>query len=238
MSTSSHVSQRDSGRQQEIERQRRERRERRQRQREEQRQVRETWLARRAQEKLAQMARQEEEEDTMRKLIAVLTVIVTLSGSQLAEGGLLFHAARRSAAKRILSRGFSPWKMRSSARFGKGIYLSRSLKTVAKEKSSARAFVAVKPGRALKSRLLDLRKPRPERLRALVGPRVNLRGAVRRGVIGPKMGKRVGAVASSRGKALLYQSAKDPRGTNVFIPRRLYQKHPRIVWPQKARRIQ
>lgn len=173
----------------------------------------------------------------MRKLVVAVTVVLTLSGYPTAEGGFLFHAARRSAAKSILSRGFSPGKMRARARFGKGVYLSRSLKTVAKEKPSARSFVAVKPGRALKSRLLDLRRPRPERLRALVGPRVNLRGAVKRGVIGPRLGKRIGAVTSRRGKALLYRSARNPRGTNLFIPKRLYQKHPRIVLPQRAGRI-
>ncbi len=149
------------------------------------------------------------------------------------DAGWLFHAAKRSASKKILKRGFSPKKMNRKERFGKGAYLSKSKKTSLKEKPNADAVVTVKDSRMLKKKTIDLKKTPKEEIKALSGDR-DLRGNIRNGVIGPDLGKKIGRKAGKSGKVIIYKSAKDLKGTNVFIPAKVYTKNPKIVKPVKV----
>lgn len=145
----------------------------------------------------------------------------------------LFHATRRVIAKRIMKQGFSKARMRTSARFGKGVYASTKKKTALAEGRGANTAIRLKGSKYLKRNSIDLSRPTPAKLSKVSG-RQDLRGTVKKGVIGPKLGRKLGKTASRKGKIIKYRSARDPKGTNIFIPRNVYQKHPGIV---KADRI-
>jgi hypothetical protein len=55
---------------------------------------------------------------------------------------------------------------------------------------------------------------------------------VKNKVIGPKAARKIGTAAGEEGKVIAYRSAKN-RGTNIAIPRKVFQKHPNIVQPEK-----
>jgi hypothetical protein len=144
----------------------------------------------------------------------------------------LFHATRSAVAKRIMKQGFSKARMRASARFGKGVYVSTKKKTALAEGRGA-TVIRLKDGKYIKRNSIDLSSPTPAKLKKVSGKQ-DLRGKVKKGIIDPKLGQKLGQAASERGKAIRYRSARDPKGTNIFIPQNVYQKHPGIV---KADRV-
>jgi len=144
----------------------------------------------------------------------------------------LFHATRRVVAKRIMKQGFSKARMRTSARFGKGVYASTKKKTALAEGRGA-TVIRLKESKYIKRNSIDLSHPKPAKLKKVSGKQ-DLRGSVKKGVIGPKLGQKLGKAASEKGKAIRYRSVRDPKGTNIFIPQNVYQKHPGIV---KADRV-
>jgi len=145
----------------------------------------------------------------------------------------LFHATSKAAARRIIRKGFSRAKMRASARFGKGIYVSTRKKTALREARKVGAVIKFKGTKYLRRNTIDLSKPTPSRLRRLTGSR-DLRGSVKRGIIGPKLGRRLGRVTGKKGKAIRFRSVKVPKESNIFIPRKVYKAHPRIIRPYKV----
>jgi hypothetical protein len=150
-------------------------------------------------------------------LIALFVLVdITSAGAH----SFLFHATRRAAAKKIAAKGFSASRMKASARMGKGVYLTDSKRTALKEVPSAGAVVRFEPSKSFKNKVVDLRRPTPERIRTFF-PKSDLRGAVKKQVIGPKLGRRLGKAAGRNGKVLRYRSAKDPKGSNYFIPQKL-----------------
>lgn len=140
----------------------------------------------------------------------------------------LFHATRRAVAKRIMKQGFSKAQMRTSARFGKGVYASTKKKTALAEGRGANTAIRLKGSKYIKRNSIDLSSPTPAKLKKVSGKQ-DLRGSVKKGVIGPKLGRKLGKAASEKGKVIKYRSARNPKGTNIFIPRNVYQKHPGIV---------
>jgi hypothetical protein len=126
--------------------------------------------------------------------------------------------------------------MQASSRFGKGVYASLRPLTALKERPHAEALVKMKTGNYFKAHSLDLSKPKPSQIKRITGMK-DLRGAIHKGVIGPKLGHRLGRTAAREGNVIKYRSARNPGGTNVFIPRGVYKKHPRIVRPYEVTEV-
>ena len=144
-----------------------------------------------------------------------------------------FHATRRAAVKRFMTRGLNPAKFKSSARFGKGFYVSRKISTALAEKGKRSAVIRMKPSRYLKKNIVDLRNPTKKKLRSLLGSKINLRGRLKKWFIGPKLGRRLGRIAGKKGKVIQYRSVKTG-GTNLMIPKQLIKKRPQIMRPERV----
>lgn len=167
------------------------------------------------------------------KMVIVLHVLVVVFMLVEQCEAFLYHAAKRSVTKRIAGAGLNPAKAKASGRFSGSSYLSRKPSTALAEKGvKGTGVVRFKEGKALQSKTVDLRRPNSAKLKTILGPRYDLRGAYKKGVIGPKAGQKIGKWAGNHDKALEVRSAKTG-GTNVVIPRPLMQSHPRIVRPDK-----
>jgi len=140
------------------------------------------------------------------------------------DSGWLFHATKRALAKKILKRGFSPKRMSRRARFGRGVYLSKKKATALKEKPNADAVIVFKKTKAMKAKKLNVNRLSKKKIKQISGDR-DLRSNIRNGVIGPDLGRKIGRKAGRAGKIVTYKSAKDPNGTNVFIPLSVYKKN-------------
>jgi hypothetical protein len=169
------------------------------------------------------------------KSIKVLLIILSVASLCMlpipCNSASFFHATSKAFARRILAKGFSPRKFNSNARFGKKLYGSTRPSTARLEKGQRATLIKMKSSRNLTKNSLDLRNPKPAQLRRLTGSR-DLRGTVKKGVIGPKLGQKIGRFSDRKGKAILYRSAKN-RGTNVAVPVSLMKKHPRMLHHNK-----
>ena len=162
--------------------------------------------------------------------------MVCLTGFAVPAEANLFHVTQRAARKRIMKKGFSKAKMRSNARYGKGVYLADKKKTAISEVPKAQEVIRFKESKYLKKNTIDMRKPTPAKIRKVV-PEKDLRGDVKKGVIGPKLGKKLGRAAGKKGKVIRYRSAKDPNGSNVVIPAKVHGRHPRIIKADRVYKI-
>ena len=167
-------------------------------------------------------------------LVAFLVVFVNVLGTPgVSDAGFLYHAARKASVGSILKGGLNPSKFRPKSRLGEGGYLARKPSTALAEKGESSSVVRMEDTKILKQNTWDLRNPTPNKLHGLLGEKTDLRGTVKNRVIGPKIGRRLGKLAGEEGKAIEYRSAKNG-GSNLFIPKKLFEKHPRIVSPDKA----
>jgi hypothetical protein len=166
-----------------------------------------------------------------RWLIAALLVIAWAFIAACPAEAWLYHATRRAVARRILARGLNPLKFKASSRFGKGFYASRRPSTALLEKGKKSSVVRFKESSSLKKSIWDFRKPKPEKIRSKIG-NLNFKGKIRKGIIGPKVGRQLGRAASQKGKVIQYKSSKNG-WTNIFVPKKLLQDHQRIVKPEK-----
>jgi len=162
--------------------------------------------------------------------VGVAFFMAAASGFPARTDAFLFHATQKALAKRIMKKGFSQAKMRASARFGRGVYASTKRKTALAESPGAKTTVRLRESKYLKRNGVDLSRPTPAKLRRVVG-NMDLRGTVKKGIIGPKLGHSLGTAAGRKGKVIKYRSARDPRGGNIHIPKSVYEAHPRIVRP-------
>jgi len=145
----------------------------------------------------------------------------------------LFHATRRAVARKILRKGLNPAKFRGKARYGKGAYFSRRKSSAFSEKGSKKAVIRFKEGKKFKrTKKLDITKPNKKKMKSILGKKYDLRGAVKKGVVGPKAGRKIGSKAGRQGKVVKYKSVKDGRN-NFFVPSRVYRKKPGMVRPEK-----
>jgi hypothetical protein len=127
-----------------------------------------------------------------------------------------------------VQRGINPAKFHGKARFGKMFYTAQRPSTALAEKGKKRALIRMKTSKFLNKNTWDLRRPRPQLLRRYVG-KTDLRGKIKRGVIGPKLGRQIGRTASAKGKAIKYRSVKNG-GSNIAVPGTLLSKHPRALY--------
>ena len=162
-------------------------------------------------------------------LLAGLILAALLLGWTQTAAAWWYHATRRAAARSILAKGVNPAKVRAGSRFGPGLYLSRQPSTALAEKGARSTVLRFQGSRALESRTLDLRRPTPRNLKSQRGD-VDLRGTVKKGVIGPKLGQQLGRKAGHRGQAIQYRSART-RASNLVIPKKVLQEHPNLVRP-------
>ncbi|XPS87144.1 uncharacterized protein Dvar_51620 [Desulfosarcina variabilis str. Montpellier] len=93
-------------------------------------------------------------------------------------------------------------------------------------------LIRLKENSSFHKRAMDLRIPKPENLRKYAGPKYDMRGAVKRQIIGPKLGKKVGKWAAKNGKIIKYRSTKNG-GSNFFIPGQTLKSNKKVIIPQK-----
>lgn len=140
----------------------------------------------------------------------------------------LYHATTRAAARNIMKEGINPRLFNRNARMGKKFYVSTKPGTALAEKGNRSTLLRYKASKYLKNNLWDLRKPESRKLHSLVG-KEDLRGTVKNGVIGPKLGQKIGSLADRQGKAIKYRSVKNG-GTNIAISGPMIRKHPRTIY--------
>ena len=140
----------------------------------------------------------------------------------------LFHATQKAAVRKIMQKGFSKAKMKSTARFGKGVYLAPKKKTSRIESKTSDAVLRFNESKYLKRNTINMKDPTPAKIRKQINYK-DLRGTVKNNVIGPKLGKKMGAAAAKKEKAIKYRSVKAKDESCVFIPAGVYKKHPRII---------
>lgn len=162
-----------------------------------------------------------------------LLLVAIISFPCRVEGGFAFNAAKKSFARRIFSSGFNLKKMSHSARYGKGVYLAKTKVTALKEKPSANAINVFKYPKSLEKKSIDTTRMSNTELKSFAGDK-DLRGNIRKGIIGPRLGHKIGKEAAIKNKAVIYRSAKDPRHKNIFIPNTYYASNPGMI---KAKRL-
>ena len=165
-----------------------------------------------------------------RMVVAVLSLSI-FSFAPLQAGGL-FHAAEKSAARRIMAKGFNPAKFKANARFGKGLYLAKRPSTALAEKGTSRSVIRLKEKPLLKKKSIDFRNPTGKKLRQFLGKKYDLRGSVKKKTIGPRAGRKIGKIAGNNKKAIMFRSSRNG-GTNIFIPKKTYREFPNMVRPEK-----
>lgn len=148
------------------------------------------------------------------------------------EAKYLYHATSKRAADKIIKKGFSIKKMNPQARYGKGVYLAETKKIAFKEKPKSNAIITLKDTKLLKNNTIDVRRLTPSKLKEFSKDK-DLRGNIKKGIIGGDLAKKMGKKAGEAGKALRYPSARG-EGMNIFIPKRFYMQHPKIVKPIKT----
>jgi hypothetical protein len=168
----------------------------------------------------------------MNRVIVSLVVCLTLSpvlfAPCVAEAGLLYHAAKRSTAQSIFKGGFKKSLMNRKARFGPGVYLSKTRKTALSEKPSAQSVLSFNKGKGFDRKVLDTRGMSSEQFKRKFGVK-DMRGAVKKGVVGPKLAHRIGDFAGRHRKIVSYRSARDPKGTNYITPSAVYSPRSRLI---------
>lgn len=166
----------------------------------------------------------------MRTIIALLLGIILIL-PYAASARSLFHATSKAAQKKILQKGFSSRFMKTQARYGKGIYLSGTKKITFKERPRAETVMRFKDSKFLQRNTLNVRRMSKSNLKEFSHDK-DLRGNIHRGVLGGDLAKKMGRQAGKQGKIIAYPSAKG-NGTNIFIPKKVYESHPRILRPVK-----
>jgi hypothetical protein len=164
--------------------------------------------------------------------LSILLLIFLFTPSQ-PEASLLFHAAKRGIAGKIARRGFSKAHMNSNARFGSGAYFGKNLQTALAERPRAGSMTVFSKGKNFNKKVLDTSSLSKDRMKDISGLK-DLRGTMKKNVIGPKLGHRLGRYAARNNKVIRYGSARYKNGTNYFIPKETYNPHGRLVRPVKG----
>jgi hypothetical protein len=159
--------------------------------------------------------------------IAMCFIVMICMLPNAVNAGSVYHAASKSVVRRIITKGVNPSKFNSQARYGRMFYIAKRPSTALAEKGQRSQLIRMRSSRGLVNNSWDLRKPTPHRLRKYTG-NTDLRGTVKRGIVGPKLGQKIGKLADRQKKAILYRSAKNG-GTNVAVSRSLMEKHPRLL---------
>jgi hypothetical protein len=139
-----------------------------------------------------------------------------------------YHATTKAAARHIMKKGIVPRYFHSHARFGKKFYMSSRPKTALAESGKRSKLLQIRTSKYLDRNALDLRKPGLRKLRSYIG-NMDLRGTFKNGIIGPKLGHRIGKLADRHGMVIKYRSVKTG-GTNIAVPSSVITKHPRSLY--------
>lgn len=157
--------------------------------------------------------------------VSLIAALCLICPAQSFARATLFHATKKAFAQKIRAKGLSPWKGKAGSRFGgSGFYAAGSAKTALKEKKGADAVIRLKTTKNFESRITNITRPNSKRIRALTNVK-DMRGSVNKGIIGPKLGHKLGRQANRTGRVLRYLSAKDPGGVNYFIPRSVMKRN-------------
>lgn len=168
---------------------------------------------------------------TSRKILsAIIYIACLLTGvsAEYAEAGFLMHATMKAFVPKITKSGFKTASMNPKARFGKQIYFADKAKTALKERPNADALMRFRKSRLFNERTLDTTHMSNNRLRAISGMK-DMRGTVKNGVLGPKIGNRIGRFADSNKLIVKYNSARYKPGKDYALSPSLYKQHSRIV---------
>ena len=160
-------------------------------------------------------------------LIAIMACFMLGVVPAKVEAKFLAHATRRPFAAKIIKGRFSTTKMKP-ARFGKRIYLSNNIKTAIKEKPKANSIMLFKKSKMFKRRILDTTRMSSGRLKK-ISRLGKMRGTIKKGVLGPKIGKRIGRYADRNNLIIKYKSARYKKDYNFGISSKLYRQHPKII---------
>lgn len=141
----------------------------------------------------------------------------------------LYHATSKKAAKSISKTGKLDMKKASAkARYGKGAYFARSKRGAIKERGLKNPVVfKARVNKCFSRRSWRVSQWGLGKLRgkSKVGKK-SLRGARKKGVVGPKLGRKLGKAAGKKGRGISYRP-KGPRmgkGNNLFVPPQTYDK--------------
>ena len=168
------------------------------------------------------------------KIIAIIVCMVFAWQPSLADAKFLIHATKGRFVPKIIKNGLKNPKMNPKARIGKQErYFGDNLKTAMKEKPRADAAILFRKSRTFNNRILDTTRMTNNRLKSVSGLR-DMRGTVKKGVLGPKIGQRIGRYANEKNLIVKYKSARYRKGVNYAIPPNLYKRHPRIATPVKS----
>lgn len=168
-----------------------------------------------------------------RTIAAIICCLMIDMIPEVANAKFLVHATRRAFAPKIMKNGLSKYKVKPTSRIGGKEYFANDLKTALKEKPRANAAIMFRKSRMFNKRVLDTTHMSNNKLRAISGLK-DLRGTVKKGVPGPKIGQRIGRYANKNGMIVKYNSARNKTGINYAIPPKLYGEHPRIVRPVRS----
>jgi hypothetical protein len=167
------------------------------------------------------------------KITAIIMCMVLASVPGIADAKFLVHATKGRFVPGIMKKGLKTSKMNPKARIGGQKYFGNDLKTAMKEKPGANAAILFKKSRTFNKRILDTTHMSKTRLKSVSGLK-DMRGAVKKGVLGPKIGQRIGRYANRNTLIVKYKSARYRKGVNYAIPPNLYKRRPRIVSPVKS----
>jgi hypothetical protein len=88
-------------------------------------------------------------------------------------------------------------------------------------------------GKNFNKRVLDTNSLSKDRMKDISGLK-DLRGTMKKKVIGPKLGHRLGRYAARKNTVIRYRSARYKNGINYFIPKETYNPRGRLVHPVKG----
>jgi hypothetical protein len=169
-------------------------------------------------------------------LVVCLTLLLVLFAPCVAEAGLLYHAASRSTAQSIFKGGFNKRLMNPKARFGPGVYLSQTRNTALSERPAAQSVLSFNKGKGFDRKVLDTRRMSSRQLKEKFRVK-DMRGNVKKGVIGKKLAHRIGDFASQHKKIVSYRSARDLKGTNYMMPGSLYSPRSGLIAPARINSV-
>lgn len=171
--------------------------------------------------------------NSVKTISAILCCLLIGMIPEVANAKFLVHATRRAFVPKIMKSGLAKGKMKPTARIGRERYFGGNMKTALKEKPKADAAILFRKSRMFNKRVLDTTHMSNNKLRAISGLK-DMRGAVKNGVPGPKIGHRIGNYANKNRLIVKYNSARNKTGINYAIPPKLLGEHPRIVRPVRS----
>lgn len=168
------------------------------------------------------------------KLIVIIVCLMFIWLPGISDAKFAVHATKGIFVPGIIKKGLKSPKINQKTRFGGDkSYLGDSLKTAMKEKPGANTAILFKKSRMFNKRILDTTHMSNTRLKRVSGLK-DMTGTVKKGILGPKIGQRIGRYATKNNQIIKFKSAKYRKGINYAIPSTLSRQHPRIITPVRS----